>query len=199
MPDAKTVFDLLEQGNGAAVAIAAPGRDPLTFSALRAHIAGTVTTLNQLGVGRDDPVAIVLPNGPEMASAFVAIAAGATTAPLNPAYKVDEFEFYLSDLGAKLLVVQSGSDSPARAAAAKLAMTVVELTPSSGPAGLFQLAGDAVADAPQQGGYTTADDVARLRDSVMMGRSASVAEVAQAIAAVRDLVEPGSEQGGGTG
>ena len=160
MPDAKTVFDLLEQGNGAAVAITAPGRDPLTFSALRAHIAGTVTTLNELGVGRGDSVAIVLPNGPEMASAFVAIAAGATTAPLNPAYKVDEFEFYLSDLGAKLLVVESGSDSPARAAAAKLAIRVVELTPNSGPAGLFQLAGDAVADGPQRGGYTTADDVA---------------------------------------
>ncbi len=160
MPDAKTIVDLLEQGNGAAVAIAAPGRDPLTFSALRAHIAQTVTTLNQLGVGRGDPVAIVLPNGPEMASAFIAIAAGATTAPLNPGYKVDEFEFYLSDLGAKLLVVESGSDSPARAAAAKLAITVVELTRNSAPAGSFQLAGDAVADAPQRGGYSTADDVA---------------------------------------
>ena len=75
----------------------------LHFRALRAHIAATVTTLNQLGVGRNDPVAIVLPNGPEMASAFVAISAGATTAPLNPAYKDDEFEFYLSDLCAKLV------------------------------------------------------------------------------------------------
>ena len=62
-------------------------------------------------------VAIVLPNGPEMASAFVAIAAGAATAPLNPAYREPEFEFYLSDLGAKALVVAEGDDSPARTAA----------------------------------------------------------------------------------
>ena len=112
MSSASTVVDLLQRGDDAAVAISAPGSDPLTFSALRAHIAGTVTTLNRLGVGRNDPVAIVLPNGPQMASAFVAIAAGATTAPLNPAYQADEFEFYLSDLCANLLIVESGSDSP---------------------------------------------------------------------------------------
>ena len=50
------------------------------------------------GIGRGDRVAIVLPNGPEMATAFLAVAAGATTAPLNPAYRADEFEFYLTDL-----------------------------------------------------------------------------------------------------
>ncbi len=160
MSSASTVVDLLQRGDDAAVAISAPGSDPLTFSALRAHIAATVTTLNQLGVGRNDPVAIVLPNGPEMASAFVAISAGATTAPLNPAYKDDEFEFYLSDLCAKLLIVESGSDSPARAAAAKLGITVAELTPNNDPAGLFQLTGDPVADAPQRGGNATADDIA---------------------------------------
>ena len=57
--------------------------------------------LNGMGIGRNDRVAIVLPNGPEMAAAFVAIACGATTAPLNPAYKADEFDFYLADLNAR--------------------------------------------------------------------------------------------------
>ena len=61
--------------------------------------------LNALGIGRGDRVAIVLPNGPEMATAFVAVAAGATTAPLNPAYRADEFDFYLTDLGAKAILV----------------------------------------------------------------------------------------------
>jgi acyl-coenzyme A synthetase/AMP-(fatty) acid ligase len=103
MPHATSVAKLLERGDDKAVAIAAPGREPLTYKALRQHVATTVAALNQWGVGRNDPVAIVLPNGPEMATAFVAIAACATTAPLNPGYKVDEFEFYLTDLGAKLL------------------------------------------------------------------------------------------------
>jgi acyl-coenzyme A synthetase/AMP-(fatty) acid ligase len=60
---------------------------------------------NAQGVGRNDRVAIVLDNGPEMAVAFLCIAAGATAAPLNPAYRADEFEFYLSDLNARLLIV----------------------------------------------------------------------------------------------
>jgi len=49
---------------------------------------------------------MVLPNGPEMAAAFVAVAGAATTAPLNPAYTADEFAFYLDDLEARALLVE---------------------------------------------------------------------------------------------
>ena len=80
-------------------AIMAPERRSLTFGKLRALIDKTVASLNAFGVGRGDRVAIVLPNGAEMATAFVAIAAGAAAAPLNPAYRAEEFEFYMSDLG----------------------------------------------------------------------------------------------------
>jgi acyl-coenzyme A synthetase/AMP-(fatty) acid ligase len=54
----------------------------------------------------------VLDNGPEAATTFLSVAAGATAAPLNPAYRADEYEFYLSDLRAKLLIVAQGKDSP---------------------------------------------------------------------------------------
>ena len=47
----------------------------------------------------------VLPNGPEMASSFIAVASGTSSAPLNPAYRADEFEFYLDDL--KILTDES--------------------------------------------------------------------------------------------
>ena len=117
MSAVKTVTDLLQQGADEAVAIAAPGRPSLTYAGLRKHVAGAVRKLNQLGIGRNDPVAIVLPNGPEMATAFLSVAAAATTAPLNPAYREEEFEFYLSDLKAKLLLVEAGSETPARAVA----------------------------------------------------------------------------------
>ena len=160
MSNAQTVAELLEVGQEEAVAITAPGRQPLTFSELRSTVTTTVARLNQLGIGRNDPVAIVLPNGPEMASAFIGIAAGATTAPLNPAYKAEEFEFYLSDLSAKLLVVESGSDSPARDAAAKLGIAVAELVPSGGVAGVFELTGEAVGTPPAQGGLADRDDIA---------------------------------------
>ena len=54
--------------------ITAPGTQALTFDAFRKLVADTVATLNGFGIGRNDRVAIVLPNGPEMATSFVAIA-----------------------------------------------------------------------------------------------------------------------------
>ena len=110
---ASTIAALIESGQDDAPAIGAPERSPLTYSELRALSQRTVASLNAMGIGRNDRVAIVLPNGPEMAAAFIAIACGATTAPLNPAYRAEEFDFYLSDLNAKALVIQDGMESPA--------------------------------------------------------------------------------------
>ena len=75
-----------------------------------------------------------------MAAAFVAIGSAATAAPLNPAYRAEEFEFYLTDLGAKLLVVGAGKDSPAIAVAQKLGVPIARLVahPERG-AGTFSL------------------------------------------------------------
>ncbi|HOL38669.1 MAG TPA: AMP-binding protein, partial [Rubrivivax sp.] len=84
--------------------------------------------------------AIVLDNGPEMAACFVACASGVTSAPLNPAYRADEFDFYLSDLRAKALVVARASTSPAVAVAERLGMRVLDLVVADGaPAGAFTL------------------------------------------------------------
>ena len=122
------------------IAIISPGRAPLTYARLFTHIREVARTLNLLGVGRNDRVAIVLPNGPEMATAFLAVAAGATSAPLNPGYRSSEYEFYLSDLNAKILIVQSGMDSPARAVASGLGIPVIELSPVlEAEAGVFKL------------------------------------------------------------
>jgi len=116
---ADTVPQLLRRGADGAPAIGTPGRPWLTHAGLRALAQRTIADLNAMGIGRNDRVAMVLPNGPEMAAAFVAIACAATTAPLNPAYRADEFDFYLSDLNAKALVIQQGMESPARAVAAQ--------------------------------------------------------------------------------
>jgi len=159
MSQATTITQLLERGSEDAAAIGAPGRESLTYAQLRTHVATTVARLNELGVGRNDPVAIVLPNGPEMASAFVAIGAGATTAPLNPAYRHDEFKFYLSDLEAKLLVVEAGSTSPALDVAAELGIEVATLhADPDKPAGLFTLEG--TSGSKPITGSAEADDIA---------------------------------------
>src|SRR5262245_27247118 len=105
--DFRTVSELLRCGAANAPAISASGRQTLTYGGLRRLAARTTEALNNLGIGRNDRVAIVLSNGPEMATAFLAIGAGATTAPLNPAYKLEEFNFFLKDLSARALVVDA--------------------------------------------------------------------------------------------
>jgi len=165
MPNARTVRALLESGDADANAIGAPGRTSLTYAGLREHADRTVATLNQMGIGRGDRVAIVLPNGPEMASAFIAIAAGTTTAPLNPGYRRKEYDFYLDDLGAKALVVEEGSESEAIDSAEALGISVVELrVPDGAPAGVFDLVdrgtANDVASGAQNPGMAEPDDVA---------------------------------------
>src|SRR5271163_3117289 len=130
--NSRTLHGLLASGRDEAVAIAASGATPLTYAGLRELVGETIASLEAFGIGRDDRVAIVLPNGPEMAAAFLGVASGATSAPLNPTYRADEFEFYMRDLGAKALVVEAGSTSPALAAADKLGMSVLTLTPVAG-------------------------------------------------------------------
>lgn len=157
-----TMKDLLAVGADAAIAISAPGRAPLTFAGLRAQVDATLASLNALGVGRNDRVGIVLHNGPEMATCFLACASGTTSAPLNPGYRADEFEFYLSDLGAKALIVERGSTSPAVEVARKLGVRIVELTVAEdAPAGSFSLAAhDGGGGTPTaHGGYSRPQDV----------------------------------------
>ncbi|MEX1036423.1 MAG: acyl--CoA ligase [Sneathiella sp.] len=160
MSDAPTLEKLLSNGKDAAPAIGAPSRSPLSYGELRNLASATIVRLNELGIGRGDRVAIVLPNGPEMASAFVSIACGATTAPLNPDYKAEEFEFYLDDLKAKALLVETGSESPAVDVARKLGIAVIELVAGDNtPAGYFTLKGDSIGTASRPGG-AEADDIA---------------------------------------
>ena len=133
---ADTIESCLVKGIPEEVAISAPGRISLTFKELRNHIKITAEALKVRGIGRNDRVAIVLPNGPEMASAFLSVGSCATTAPLNPAYRADEYDFYLSDLGAKALMVEKDSVSPAVEVAKSKNINIIEIAWSkTDPAG----------------------------------------------------------------
>ncbi|MBU6188217.1 MAG: acyl--CoA ligase [Betaproteobacteria bacterium] len=162
MSAARTLRALIEAGSDDAPALTSPGSRELTYRALRAQVDATVAALNAVGIGRGDKVAIVLPNGPAMASAFLAVAAGAASAPLNPAYRADEFEFYLNDLQARGLIVEAGSDSPAVAVARKLGVPVIELhaEPDRG-AGAFRLVASApVVSQAARPGFAEPEDIA---------------------------------------
>jgi oxalate---CoA ligase len=151
---------LLASAPGSATAISAPDMKPLSYDGLRGLVKRTVGSLNNFGIGRNDRVAIVLPNGPQMATAFISIATGSTAAPLNPSYRADEFEFYMSDLGAKALIVEEGSDSPAVEAAEKLGISILTLMPLiDEAAGAFILTSDR-RGATAQAGFAEPEDIA---------------------------------------
>ena len=139
MPEPTDIHALLARGGRDDIAIAAPEREPLTYGGLRDQIGQTGDALASASIGPGDRVAIVLPNGPEMATAFLGTAAHATAAPLNPAYRVDEFAFYLEDLRAKALILEAGAESPAIQAAARVGVPIISLTPEPGAgAGCFE-------------------------------------------------------------
>ena len=136
------IRDLIEQRPADTVALLAPGSAPLTYAALLSESSEIAGALSARGIGEGDRLAIVLPNGAEMAVAFLACSSVCTTAPLNPAYREEEFTFYLDDLKARALLVEKGSASPAVAAAQKLGIEIIELSvPDTGPAGYFMLPG----------------------------------------------------------
>jgi acyl-CoA synthetase (AMP-forming)/AMP-acid ligase II len=138
-----TVIDLLRVPASAREdrpALLGLGRPPLSRSGLLDQIAAVSRSLAAAGVRSGDRVAICIPDGPEMATAFLGVCAVAASAPLNPAYREEEFAFFLSDLQPRALVLPAGSESPARAAAQRVGIPVLDLLPDPERAGIFGFA-----------------------------------------------------------
>ncbi len=141
-----TILDLLCEAarrHPDAPALLAPSRASLTYEGLRQQAVETAFGLRGVGIGAGDRVAVVLPNGPEMAAAAVAVASAAVCAPLNPAYGAEEFRFYLTDLQAKALLLPAGQDGPARTVAADLGIACLDVRwDEKEAAGRFRFAAD---------------------------------------------------------
>ena len=100
----RTLLEMVAHGaelTPEAPALVAPERTSITYRALHAHMIDTRRALRSAGVGRADTVAMIADGGPTAAATFLAVAAAAVCAPLNPAYKARELDFYLSDLEAQ--------------------------------------------------------------------------------------------------
>jgi acyl-CoA synthetase (AMP-forming)/AMP-acid ligase II len=136
---AETLLDLLAAS--AAPALAAPGRPGLDHGGLASQVEDGVRALRRLGVRRGDRVAMVMGNGPDTAAAFLAVASVASAAPLNPAYRGEELDFYLGDLPARALLVRRGEGGVAAEVARARGIPVIELAAGEA-AGRFTLSGD---------------------------------------------------------
>src|ERR1700759_5107933 len=96
-----TVADLLRTAaHRAPTAPAIVGSDtrPVSYDALVGGVAELGHTLAAAGGTPHDRIAMVLPNGPIMATTILGVMAQAAAAPLNPRYTAAELEFALSDL-----------------------------------------------------------------------------------------------------
>ncbi len=123
-----TLLDLLEPIAADRTAIILPEQNVrVSYGALRENVQALADTFTALGIKRGDRVGIALPNGLPMIVSFLAAATAGTAAPLNPAYKEDEFKFYLEDTDARVLVVPAdGADAARRAAGDRVRVLTIE-------------------------------------------------------------------------
>jgi acyl-CoA synthetase (AMP-forming)/AMP-acid ligase II len=97
----------------------------VTYGNLKAQVASVAASLAGSGISRGDRIGIALPNGLANIVAFLAASEAGTAAPLNPAYKEEEFRFYLEDTNAKVLLLPPDGLDEARKAAAELRVPIL--------------------------------------------------------------------------
>ncbi|RPA75282.1 acetyl-CoA synthetase-like protein [Ascobolus immersus RN42] len=108
----------------------------LSYPQLINQITSFQTQLAELGIQHGDAVAISLPNSLEFIVSFLGAAfQRAIAAPLNPAYKQSECEFYISDLVSRLVLVPWGAydaSAPVVLAAKKFKAGIAEVRTHNG-------------------------------------------------------------------
>ena len=148
----ETIPSLLLRGEPAACAVRTPEHGGLTYGDLRELCGRTAAFLHERGIAPQDRIAILLPNGPEMACAFLAVASVAAAAPLNPAYGSSELRFYLQDLDVRAIILKRGEAETARIVASALDVRIIELDADPAMPGRFVL--DAEGWPPDEAGVT---------------------------------------------
>jgi acyl-CoA synthetase (AMP-forming)/AMP-acid ligase II/thioesterase domain-containing protein/aryl carrier-like protein len=160
----QTIADLQQRvarEHGSARAIEGVGAAPLDHAGLWAELERIRDALRAAQVGREDRVAVILPNGPEMAVAFLGVSAVATCAPLNPSYRKAELEFYLGDLDVAALLIADGVNEAAiEVATAKQIPILRVVRATARGAGCFDLVSGPQPPRPHRSGAAEPDDIA---------------------------------------
>ena len=134
------VKKIYEYQNDNNTALTSESNSKLSYENLKSFTDNIARQLAGNEISNKDRAAIVLPNGPFMASSFLAISSYMSAAPLNPAYKADEYEFYLKDLSPKIVIVEPNSKNNVIEVAKKLKIPVCEIKiQKDSPPGLFDL------------------------------------------------------------
>jgi len=122
-----TLLELLHRPPGETTAVVLPERGiRITYDSLRRQVAAAADVFASAGIGNAARVAMALPNGLETIVCFLGASVAGTSAPLNPAYRHDEFVFFLEDTDAKLLVLPPAGADEARRAAAERGVPILD-------------------------------------------------------------------------
>lgn len=120
-------------GAGSSVAVIIPSKPaPLTvtYRDLLAECSSFQRKLAAIGITHASAVSIATVNSYEFIVSFLATSwQRAIAAPLNPAYKQDEFEFYIDDIKSALVLVPKGAyeaNAPSVRAAKRFNATIAE-------------------------------------------------------------------------
>ena len=111
--------------------------DVLTYGALGAQIAAFGADLRANGIGRSAKVAVMLPDGPELAVALVATACHAVAVPLNPKLTATELDNLFATLRIDAMVISNRVASTLRDLAARHGIRQLEATNSG--SGAFKI------------------------------------------------------------
>ena len=133
---ATTLVDLVlrraEEREGVAIVGAEDGNG-ITYSQLATICVQFGEHVQGCGLSKGDVVSIVLPRRTSLAQVVGTLGSmfsGLVAAPLNPTYKIDELEFFISDAEAKIVIVEAQNDSGKNAwiAATRLGLPVCGMT-----------------------------------------------------------------------
>ena len=115
-----TLPQLCEAGDADQAAMVVPGGSEVTYAQFLQQSSELAGQLRSAGVEAGDVVSMVLGNDLSFLHTFLAVSmVGATAAPLNPAYTIDEFRSFMDDASAKAAVL-----APDAAAASEAATTL---------------------------------------------------------------------------
>jgi len=131
----------------------------LDYAGLWHQVRQLVAALRGAGLNTSARVAVVLPNGPEMAVVFLGVASCMTCAPLNPAYTAAEFRFFLEDTGAQAIVLMHEESGPVRAVAVEMGLMLIEIERGAGRAGQLHIVSRPVAVDAEMG-FSAPDQIA---------------------------------------
>ncbi len=134
------ILEALASSQPAAPAIHVPGRTTLTYAHLGEQIRYVRERLSDWGIQPGDIVGAALPSRPEMAVAIATLPSSCTFAPLDPSLPSEAYAELLRRMKAKAVLVTSGDEHPIRAAARRLGIAEIDVTPErDAAAGLFTL------------------------------------------------------------